>query len=306
MRSLKVVLFALTVNILAAAQSKAPLAPDQIYANNKDSVVTIITFDGNEKAVSQGSGFIVGQDRVATNHHVVEGSSSALIAFSDGNVAKTTIAVSDSPVKDIVILKVGTANRPKVTIGNELQLQVGEPIYVIGAPKGLTASFSSGIVSAFRQEDGEFLIQMTASIAPGSSGGPVLDRRGQVVGIATAKMKEGSFGFAVGASDLLQLMKVPLSVASQLSELEPAAPASSTEASDPGLDKAKSLLRDKKYPEALSSFQSLPSVTKNSFAGQMLLCRVQQGLQQYDAAITACDAAAVTSRDRARRTCWSG
>jgi hypothetical protein len=76
-----------------------------------------------------------------------------------------------------------------------------------------------------------------------------------------------------------------------LSDLEPAASASTAEASDPGLDKVKSLLQDKKYSEALSSLQSLPSATKNSFSGQMLLCRVQEGLQQYDAAIIACDAA---------------
>lgn len=202
-----------------AAQNKSTLPPETIYAKCRDSVVTILTFDSNRAPIGQASGFVVGKNRVVTNYHVVAGSSSASIVFGDGSITSVIAVISASSPKDLVILEAETGKRQALALGNELQLKEGETIYAIGAPRGLATSLSSGLVSAFRQNEGQFLIQITAPIAPGSSGGPLLDTLGQVVGVTTSRLREGGFGFAVGASDIQQLLKTPLSVKLSLSDL---------------------------------------------------------------------------------------
>ncbi len=272
---------------LAPAQTKVKLAPETLYARSKPSVVTILTFDANRAPEGQGSGFIVAKNRVATNYHVVADSTSASVIFDDGSIAPITSVVAASAPKDLAIVEVETGNRPSLTLGNELDLKVGETIYAIGAPKGLSASLSDGLVSAFRQNEGQFLIQITASIAPGSSGGPLLNSDGQVVGLTTSRIKDGSFGFAVGASDVQHLLKVPLSVKLQLSDL------TSGEIPTPAaeLSPVQALFDQKKFDDSLTSFSALPDSARSTFEGQVLLCKIQQERKDYPSSVQACDAA---------------
>lgn len=206
-------------------QSNRNISPDILYAKSRPSFVTIWTFDASRAPLGQGSGFIVAKNRVVTNYHVLVGSSSASIVFDDGSMAPVRAVVAASAPKDLMVVEVETGNRPAVTLGDELQLKVGEAVYAIGTPRGLSASLSNGLVSAFRQDEGQFLIQITAMIAPGSSGGPLLNIQGQVVGVTTSRLKDGSFGFAVGAADLRQLLKVPLTMKLALSDFAPEEPA---------------------------------------------------------------------------------
>jgi S1-C subfamily serine protease len=145
----------------------------------------IVASAQNEQAL--GSGFIIGQNRIVTNHHVVQGMSEAFVFFSDGKVLPVSEVIYDSAEQDLIILGVETGRRRPVTLGDELSLRQGDSVYAIGAPKGLELSFTNGIVSAFRRADAQFLIQTTAPIAPGSSGGPLLDRAGRVVGVTTVR-----------------------------------------------------------------------------------------------------------------------
>jgi len=247
-----------------------------------------LTFDSNRAPLGEGSGFIIGKNRVVTNYHVAGGSSSASVVFSDGSIAPVTAVIAGSGPKDLVILEAATGNRAALVLGNELQLKVGETIYAIGTPAGLTSSLSSGLVSAFREDQGEFLIQITAAIAPGSSGGPLLNSRGQVVGVTTSRLKDGSFGFAVGAGDLQQLLKVPLAVKLQLSDLN----SDESEAPVTGIESVQSLYQAKKYEEAELSFNSLPDKLKTGFDAQLLLCKIEYDRKAYKDAIQACDLAA--------------
>lgn len=277
--------------ILAAlpvrAQTKGNSSPEVLYDRSKTSVVTILTFDINRAALSQGSGFIVAKNRVVTNYHVLAGSTSASVIFDDGSIVVVATVVAASAPKDLVIFVAETGNRPPLALGNELQLKVGETIYAIGAPKGLSASLSNGLVSAFRQDEGQFLIQITAPIAPGSSGGPLLNRRGEVVGVTTSRLKDGSFGFAMGAGDIQHLLKAPLSVKLQLSDLtlnETATPTNE-------LSAAQNLFDQKKYDDARASFNGISDFAKVSFEGEVLLCKIDQERNDYRVAIQACDAA---------------
>jgi len=269
------------------AQTKSSLSPDVLYARTKGAVVTILTSDAKNEALGQGSGFIVAKNRVITNYHVLAGSSAASIIFNDGAIVAVKSVVAGSQPKDLLIVEAETGNRQALTIGNELQLKVGEPVYAIGAPHGLSASLSNGLVSSFRQDEGQFLIQITAAVAPGSSGGPLLNNQGQVVGVTTSRLKGGGFGFAVGASDIQHLLKVPLLVSIQLSDLSSEQPAVSADELAP----VQALFDQKKYPEALTSFQKISNPARAGFDGQQLLCRIESEIPEYSFAVKACDAA---------------
>ncbi len=161
----------------------------------------------------------LGPDRIVTNHHVVEGMSEAFVAFSDGKVQSVSEVIADSTEQDLIVLGVPTGQRPSLRLGDELSLVEGDTVYAIGAPKGLELSFTNGIVSSFRKSSSQFLIQSTAPIAPGSSGGPLLDKSGLVVGVTTSRITDApGIYFSVGSSDVKRLMRTPYAVTLNLAD----------------------------------------------------------------------------------------
>jgi len=103
---------------------------------------------------------------------------------------------------DLILLKVSTLNKPSIKFATTTVL-IGQKVYVIGSPKGLPATISDGIVSGMRDFEGFKLIQMTAPISPGSSGGPVLNSNGELIGISVSQLKEGqNINFAIPKSYL--------------------------------------------------------------------------------------------------------
>ncbi len=197
-----------------SSSSGGTLTPSQIFSRALSSVVVIVASDQEGQREALGSGFIVSHGRIATNHHVVEGMNEAFVVFSDGSVKPVATVVADSAQQDLIILTVETGNRSALVLGDELSLQQGDPVYALGAPKGLELSFTSGIVSSFRKSDAQFLIQTTAPIAPGSSGGPLFDRTGRVVGVTTSLLSDApGIYFSVGVGDLRRLLRTPEAVA---------------------------------------------------------------------------------------------
>jgi len=163
--------------------------------------------DVNGQPISLGSGFFVGDGVVVTNHHVIEGASAGRAKLIG---TETTYEVNGvigrDEVADLVLLKV-SAKAPPLELGDSQQLAIGDDVYVVGNPKGLEGTFSQGIVSGIRSVGSETLLQITAPISPGSSGGPVVDSQGRVVGIAVATFKEGqNLNFAVPVSYLKALV----------------------------------------------------------------------------------------------------
>ena len=172
-----------------AAQLTHVLSPELIYSNSRASVVTVLTFDASRAPLTQGSGFIVANNRVVTNYHVVAGCSSASLVFADGTISIVTAVISASEPKDLVVLEVRNRHIGlALGLGDELDLKVGGMIYAIGAPSGLSASLSSGLVSGFRQDEGQFLKYKSA---PRSAPALVEDRcltlKDNVVGVTTSR-----------------------------------------------------------------------------------------------------------------------
>ena len=201
------------------------------------SIVLITMFAGNGDPIAEGSGFLVSEDgRVVTNYHVIKTGHYAVVKLPNGDYFGADDVLASDKDRDVAIIKAngndvwwapdgdwskGTIKahgfhfRP-LRLGDSDRLQVGEEVVAIGNPLSLESTVSNGIVSAIRTTElqgGKFL-QITAPISPGSSGGPLFNMAGEVVGITTSRMKdpEGeNLNFAIPINDLKPLIKASLS-----------------------------------------------------------------------------------------------
>jgi S1-C subfamily serine protease len=153
---------------------------------------------------SRGSGFFVKPDLIVTNAHVISGFLFAAITTRDG--AKLTGKVGQlSDQYDIALIQVPRLGPidAQLPLGESASLRLGQGIVALGWAQSLTQStVTRGIVTGLRREDDRNLLQTDAVPNPGDSGGPLLDRRGQVVGITTARGESGTSGYAVTVDDL--------------------------------------------------------------------------------------------------------
>jgi hypothetical protein len=172
------------------------------------STVLIVMEDTNGQPSSLGSGFFVREGGIASNLHVVEGGAKGYAKLV-GAKAKYDIEgiVALDLERDLVVLKVTAARSQALSLGNSDAVQVGESIYAVGNPQGLEGTFSQGIISGIREVGTDKLLQITAPISPGSSGGPVLNGRGEVIGVSVATFKGGqNLNFAIPANYLKTLL----------------------------------------------------------------------------------------------------
>jgi hypothetical protein len=152
-----------------------------------------------------GSGFFVTNDLIATNKHVLACGGRGTVSLAGNRRTFPIIATWADPQHDLALVRVAGANTLPLTLSARGWPAVGDDIYVAGNPAGLEGTFSAGIVSGLRQSEG--LIQFDAPISPGSSGGPVVDARGQVVGVTVSSVTQGqNLNFAVSAQYLPPLI----------------------------------------------------------------------------------------------------
>ncbi|HEY4679110.1 MAG TPA: trypsin-like peptidase domain-containing protein [Candidatus Angelobacter sp.] len=171
---------------------------------------TAVTYDFFYGAVPQqgmGSGFVIDSEgHILTNFHVVEGARQVEVTTSDKKKYKAQIIGTD-PVHDLAVIQIPNKSVPQAEIGDSKSLVVGQKVYAIGNPFGLSGTMTRGIISSIRSLKGQrgFIdeaIQTDAAINPGNSGGPLLNARGQVIGINTMILTGGveqsaGIGFAI-------------------------------------------------------------------------------------------------------------
>jgi hypothetical protein len=165
---------------------------DKIFKENSKAVVVVITYGEKGNPISQGSGFIVRTDgAVVTNYHVISNAVDIKVKVGD-KVLDVEGLIHTDKENDLVILKVKGDKFPTVKIGKVENANIGEKVYVISSPQGLENTISDGILSGIREIEGtnRKILQITAPISKGSSGGAVFNKDGEVIGVATYIIEE--------------------------------------------------------------------------------------------------------------------
>lgn len=216
MRFLWPLLFLLVSVVLAV--SPQDLLPE-LVRRIKPSAVAIETFDARGEKLSRGSGFFIDSDRIVTNRHVIEGAYRAEVHSSTGSIYPVKGVLAVDAEGDLALLKIeAPANEVRPLSLDRTSPQEGESVVVIGNPFGLEGSVTNGIVSAVRDiPTFGRIIQITAPISPGSSGSPVVNMQGQVIGVATLQITGGqSVNFAIPSERISQLQTTQLLSLSEL------------------------------------------------------------------------------------------
>jgi putative serine protease PepD len=205
-----------------SAASQAATTASAVYKQVSPGVVTITTaVQGRFGNAGQatGSGIVLDNEgNILTNNHVIAGAQQIQVTFSDGSTAKATV-VGTNASADLAVIKVSVASSKlhPVTLGNSDTVQVGDTVYAIGSPFGLSGSFSEGIVSNLHQSGQSSgganlsnLIQTDAAINPGNSGGPLVNAQGEVIGINSSieSPVDGNVGvgFAIPINTVKQML----------------------------------------------------------------------------------------------------
>ena len=181
------------------------LTPQEIAQKALDATVLLVMEDASGKVLGVGSGFFVRTNQIATNFHVIEGAERG-IAKRVGleTEYKITSFNAIDETHDLAILQVSDASVPALPFGDSDAVVIGDTCYVAGNPKGyLEGTFSHGLISAIRELQSGKLLQLTAPISSGSSGGPVLNNKGEVVGVSVITVTGGqNLNFAVPSNYL--------------------------------------------------------------------------------------------------------
>ena len=186
-----------------AQQSSASLDTKTIFEYTKASTVIILAGEGAGRLHGIGSGIIISADGVIlTALHVVKGAAEVQVRLANGEVFDRVELEGIDERRDIAALKIPAAKLPALSTSAAADISVGDNLYAVSNPNGLAWSASEGILSSVRPADeipgagsGFRLLQFTAPIAPGSSGGALVNRAGNLVGIITSS--KGNMGFAV-------------------------------------------------------------------------------------------------------------
>jgi len=187
------------------AQEKLPAIIKRI----DPSIVVILTYDKEGKILGQGSGFFISHNGdIITNRHVLKGASRAEVKTAKGKVYPITQVVAEDKEGDLIriLADIPVKDVKPLSLSSSIP-EVGERIIVIGNPFGLERTVTDGIVSAVR-EISAFgkIIQITASISSGSSGSPVVNMKGEVIGVATFQIVEGqNLNFAIPSERVAKL-----------------------------------------------------------------------------------------------------
>ncbi len=253
-----------------------------LYKDVSPSVVVIIAYDLITNSISQGSGFFINEDGdVITNYHVIKGSNllTLEVITADGKkyLVKDTLATDidsdlflasvDIPKKMVHPIKISSAIP-----------EVGEDIIVIGCPEGLSQTMTRGIISSIRDlKDYGTVIQIDAAISPGSSGSPVINNEGEVIGVATFGRIEGqSLNFAISSKQVSDLIE-KAGITSKVSSL------------DAWFNKGLAFSAQNKYDEAIEAFNEAIKLDPNYAEAWNGKGNALAGQGKYDDAIKAYD-----------------
>lgn len=215
------------------------LSNSEIINRIKPATVYIETKEG------VGSGMLIDSDGyILTNAHVVSGVSAAKVKLSDGSLFSAEVTGRDE-IMDLAVLKIAGNNLPKVTLGNSDNVTQGEDVFTLGYPFGLEGSvnFKEGTISRKIVDDDMTYLETSAEIHPGNSGGPLVNKYGEVIGVNTAALGQQIEGVTLGETIKLA---IPINVAkSIITELK----------------SGRNIVVEQKRPAAIAPQQNLSRIT---------------------------------------------
>ena len=198
------VTLAIFVGLVATLVDDGAIPSDQLFAQSSPAVVRVVVKDGEMQTTGQGSGFFISSNGLlVTNFHVIEDAHFASVLLANNATFFVEGVAATDQDNDLALLKINGTELPFLLLDKGDPPKVGTRVYAIGNPQGLTNTFSEGLVSAIRADEDQVrrIIQTTAAISPGSSGGPLIGPDGKVVGVTTAYLGGGqNLNFAVPTS----------------------------------------------------------------------------------------------------------
>jgi tetratricopeptide (TPR) repeat protein len=265
-----------------APAPQPPLSAQEIFKRDSISVMLVESLDAEGQVAGFGSGVVVAPSRVITNRHVIENGVSFEVERGANKWPATLVQLD--PDHDLAELSVVGLSAPPVEMRESSTLTVGERVYAIGAPEGLELTISEGLVSGLRDFDNARLIQTSAAISPGSSGGGLFDAEGRLVGITTFYLKEGqSLNFALPAEWAVVLNHQRIGIAPPVNR--ETATSQALEWFELGLSAA----RGEKWATAAHAFEEVLRLKPNDVWAWSDLSAAYAALGQYEKALSAAE-----------------
>ena len=199
---------ALALLALAISTPARALTAQQIFEKVSGRIVRVMVANSAGAQKWQGSGVAIGKDSVITNFHVIAVTALPAVQIVAGEKKYPAQLVYADPDRDLCQLSVPGLAQPPIEIGSIKQVKVGSPTFAIGCPQGLDLTLSQGIVSSLRKMPAGQVIQTSAAISHGSSGGGLFDEQGRLIGITSSTMESGqNLNFAVPGDWINELPK---------------------------------------------------------------------------------------------------
>jgi S1-C subfamily serine protease len=201
-------LFLLSPSLSVASDDPDVIA--QIFEKKSDAVVLIAV--GSPQGDRLGSGFFISRDgKVVTSYHLIKGAHKIAVKLKNGSAFVPMRIVNLDPAKDIAVIQIHVSSPAYFAMGDSNAVIVGQRVLTIGNPQGLESTVSDGLISSIRLDNlGMKIFQISVPLSNGSSGGPLIDLNGDVMGITTASMSNGeNLNFAVPVNYVRILLKKP-------------------------------------------------------------------------------------------------
>jgi Flp pilus assembly protein TadD len=271
--------------VFAARVGCAEIDVQKVVKQARPAVLLLVVEDEKGQSTSLGTGFFFSEDgKIVTNHHVAEGGGKIIAKAENGAFFEVERVLQTDPKADLAILQATAKHVPYLKLGRATEDDVGGSVVVVGSPLGLEGSVSTGVLSAVRNIGGVQKLQISAPISMGSSGSPVMNGDGSVIGVVSYFLVKGqNVNFAIAAPEIESLQSRP-----SLSGLETrgvVANSPSPEWSDPAFTEARRLLGGNDAASALKALNGLVARFPSSSTVRFYIGVAYMNLDFYQDAI---------------------